>query len=209
MSEAMPQNRIPLTYILIAANVAISVLAFASRDVFAALFFQVGPIMNGQVHRLLTSGFLHADIMHLLFNMVSLFFFGPVLEDKRALGKRGFLIVYFVALLAGNLWALGTHLNEPYYSAVGASGAVSGVLLGVALFAPFMTILIFGFIPIPAILFALLFVAFSAFAPVWDTSNIGHEAHLGGAVAGLIMTVILRPEVLKHTLREVGSIFRR
>ena len=133
----------PVTLSLIAANVFVSVMAFAFPDLFIHLMFVVGLVKEGEIHRILTSGFLHADIMHLLFNMMTLFFFGPVLEDRRLLGKQGYLIVYFLALIGGNLWALFVNYGDPYYSAVGASGAISGVMVGVSLFAPFLTILIF------------------------------------------------------------------
>ena len=101
-----PTRKFQATYVLIAINVVVSMIAFALPAVFNALAFQVGPVMDGQVHRLFTAGFLHDGVAHLAFNMMTLFFFGPALEHKRGLGRNGFLIVYFVALLAGNLWAL-------------------------------------------------------------------------------------------------------
>ena len=195
----------PVTLALIAINVLVSVLAFAYRDVFVNFMLVVGLVQEGEIWRLLTSGFLHADIMHLLFNMVTLFFFGPVLEDRRALGKTRYLIVYFLSLLGGNLWAVFVNYGDPYYSAVGASGAISGVMVGVSLFAPLLTILIMGIIPIPAILYAILFIGFSAFAMGSGAFNISHEAHLGGAVTGLLLVVLMRPQVVPHMFAQIKA----
>ena len=193
----------PLTLTLIAANVAISVLAWTFDDVFLALMFVVEPIKQGEIYRLVTSAFLHADFMHILFNMMTLFFFGPVLEDERTLGKAGFLILYFLSLLGGNLWALYVNWGDPYYAAVGASGGVSGVLAGISLFAPFLTILIFGIIPMPAILYAVLFIGFSAFAMGSGAFGISHEAHLGGAVTGILVVLVMRPKALPNMIAQI------
>jgi membrane associated rhomboid family serine protease len=204
----MNASGMPLaTYVLLVVNIVASLVAFSQPAVFSALAFQVGPVMDGQYYRLLTSGFLHGGIAHLAFNMMTLFFFGPALEHKSGLGRSGFLSVYFIALLAGNFWALFAHIDDPYYAAVGASGAISGVMIGVSLIAPFSKIYLFGALPIPAILFAVGFIAYSATAPGWDQSNIGHEAHLGGAVAGLIVTIFLRPRVLPDLISKISALF--
>ena len=202
-------NRLPVTYMLIGINVLISMFAFYSPAFFEAMLFQVGPVRDGEIYRLLTAGFLHADLMHLLFNMFTLFFFGPVLESDRLMGRARFLIVYFAALLAGNLWALFANFNEPFYAAVGASGAISGVMIAVSLFVPFMMIFFFGIIPVPAILFAVLYIGYSAFAMGSVNSTIGHEAHLGGAIAGLVLTLVMFPGVPGHLVRQVRQKFFR
>ena len=202
-------NRLPVTYMLIGINVLISMFAFYSPAFFEAMLFQVGPVRDGEIYRLLTAGFLHADLMHLLFNMFTLFFFGPVLESDRLMGRARFLIIYFAALLAGNLWALFAKFNEPFYAAVGASGAISGVMIAVSLFVPFMMIFFFGIIPVPAILFAVLYIGYSAFAMGSANSTIGHEAHLGGAIAGLVLTLVMFPGVPGHLVRQFRQKFFR
>ena len=202
-----PTNKNIATYTLIAVNVIVSLIAFSQPFIFNALAFQVGPVLDGQFYRMLTAGFLHVGITHLGFNMMTLFFFGPAIEQRTGLGRNGFLIVYFVALLAGNLWAFLAHMNEPYYAAVGASGAISGIMIAVSLIAPFSRIYFFGVLPVPAILFAVFFIAYSAFAPGWDQSNIGHEAHLGGAIAGLVVTIFLRPQVVPALIAKISSLF--
>ena len=197
-------SAIPATYILIAANVIASFVALNNPALFKLLMFEVeGVVKRGEYHRLITAGFLHVDVNHLLFNMLTLFFFGPALESSGMLGVSGFLIVYFVSLVAGNLWALVENLKRPDYTAVGASGAVSGVLVSFCLFAPFALILIFFIIPMPAILFAVLYIAYSAIAMGRDKSNIGHEAHLGGAIAGLLVSMLLVPGIIDTLVERV------
>ncbi len=195
--------------VLIIANVAISMMAFSSPALFQALDFHVASIRQGEIYRIVTSAFLHADFGHLLFNMITLFFFGPVLESRGMLGRNRFLLLYFVSMIAGGLWTLLVHFGEPNYAAVGASGAISGVMVSVSLFAPLMMILFFGIIPVPAILFAALYITFSALAPQFTNSNIGHEAHLGGAVAGFALTVAIYPRILGHVWKEITNRFRR
>lgn len=205
----MSLDRLPISYILIAINVVISLYAFENRELLYDLSFQVGPVLDGQYYRMLTSGFLHVDFNHLLFNMLTLFFFGPVLEDERTLGKMNFLILYFGSLIGGSAAALLLNLNDPYYAAVGASGAISGVMAAVSLFAPFMVILIFGIIPIPAVLYAIGFIGISAFAMGSGAGGIAHEAHLGGALTGLLLAIMLFPPVLGLFIRQIQNKLNR
>ena len=200
-------SALPATYIIIAINVAATFIALGNEKLFRALLFNVDAVLNkGEVHRLITAGFLHADGNHLLFNMLTLFFFGPVLERDEMLGLNGFLIVYFASLILGNIWALIENMRRPEYNAVGASGAVSGVVVSFCLFAPFALLLIFFIIPMPAILFAVLYIAYSAFAMGRDNSNIGHEAHLGGALTGLVVTMLLVPGILDSLVEQLRSL---
>ncbi|MEL7482039.1 MAG: rhomboid family intramembrane serine protease [Pseudomonadota bacterium] len=182
----------PVTLGLIIANVILSFAGFNSEAFIRRNLFIVGPILQGQqYHRLITSGFLHANGMHLFFNMITLFFFGPAMEY--VLGSPGFAITYAAGLLGGGLWSLMEHNREPDYAALGASGAVAGVLVSYCLFAPFSMIFIY-FIPVPAILFAVAFIAYSAVASTRDQGRIAHDAHLGGALAGALATIIQRPD---------------
>ena len=187
----------PVTYILILINVVASFLAFSNRAVFDYGVFEVGAVVKRyEVHRLVTSAFLHASPTHLMVNMLTLYFFGPALESPVMLGAKGFVLVYVGALLAGGLWSLVENLDKPDYAAVGASGAVSGVVLAFCLFQPFAMLLVFFILPMPAILFAVLYIGYSAFASGDEASRIGHEAHLGGAIAGLLITMTLHPGLL-------------
>jgi membrane associated rhomboid family serine protease len=138
---------------------------------------------------------LHVDWMHLFFNMFTLYSFGEFVVNRY--GSLGFLLIYFGSLLLGNVFALLLHSKNPYYSAVGASGAVSGVLFCTVLLEPMMKILVF-FIPMPAWIFALIYLAYTVYGLKSSLGNIGHSAHLGGAVGGVLCTIMLSPDLLFH-----------
>lgn len=195
-------TQFPITTALIAANLAASFYAFSNRDFYEQNLFRVGNITKGnEWHRVVTSGFLHVDPMHLLFNMYALFLFGPILEQ--VLGPLGYLIVYFGALVGASFWMLWDKRNNLSYSAVGASGAVSGVILGFCLFAPFAQLYVF-FIPMPAIVFGALFIGISLYLSQRQNAIIAHGAHLGGALAGLELTALVYPAAITSFLRAFG-----
>lgn len=189
--------------ILILLTCISSYIGFNNQFVFQRYQFHVGSILRDkQYRRLFTSGFLHADWMHLLFNMLTLYFFYlPVLLT---FGVWGFLILYFGALCSGSLFSLWLYRNRPSYAAIGASGAVSGVLFASIAVYPHMSIFFFFIpIPIPAWIFATLYFAYSVHMMLnpkaWD--NIGHAAHLGGAVFGMVFVLLLAPAaVLSNAL---------
>ena len=200
------------TLIFLVANVALSVLAF-SNDAFMrwGILNTRAVLQNKDYHRLLTSGFLHADPMHLFVNMLTLFFFGPpveiVLGDWTDMGSNAFLFVYVGALLGGNSFALWRHRNDPNYMALGASGAVSGIIFTFCLFAPFQPLYVFFVIRMPAIVFALLYVVYSIYGMRTARDNIGHDAHLGGAVIGIVIALILYPELLQIFVGQISQVF--
>lgn len=194
----------PVTIALIVANVILSLVGFRSEAFIRRSLFAVGPILRrGEYQRLVTSGFLHAGAGHLFFNMFTLFFFGPPMEV--ILGSPGFALMYTIALLGGSLWSLMEHHREPDYSALGASGAVSGVLVSYCLFAPFSMIFIY-FIPVPAILFAVAYIGWSAFASTQGRGRVAHDAHLGGAIAGALATIIMRPDAWSRFTGAIESL---
>lgn len=193
----------PATVFLLAINILVSLHAlFVDQESFEKYAFRPFVMRRDQEwYRVLSGAFLHGSIMHLLFNMMTLFFFGPFLEVQ--LGITRFLIVYFGSLLAAHAYGYIRHKDDPDYTAVGASGAISGVLLAFCLFRPMDKIFLFLIpIGIPAVIFAILFIAFSSYA-VRDADlrggggKIAHDAHLGGAVGGLLLTVLMEPGVLK------------
>ena len=183
----------PLTYALLAANVILSLMAFGDERFLNKGLFIVGPILrDNQYYRLISSGFLHGSQTHLLVNMLTLFFFGPELEKK--LGTGMFAVVYVISLLGGGLWSLMENRRNPRYSALGASGAISGVLIAYSLLKPFDILLLFLVLPMPAIVFTALYIGYSMYASVYQkNSRIGHDAHLGGALAGGLVTALLVP----------------
>jgi membrane associated rhomboid family serine protease len=149
--------------------------------------------------RLFTAGFLHVNWMHLIFNMIALYFFSSALEAY--IGTAEFLLVYIVGLLGGNLLSLVVHKHNSSYSSVGASGAVFSVMFSsIALF-PGMSIGLFLLpISVPAWILGLAYVLFSIYGIRSRSDNIGHDSHLGGAVAGMLVAILLHPTALRDNL---------
>lgn len=182
--------------IVIAVTAIISFIAFNNQNIFEKYKFNVGAILrNKEYIRLLSAGFLHGDLMHLLFNMMTLYFFGPIVNQ--AFGDFGFLMIYFGSILLGNLYSLYLYKNQSWYSAIGASGGVSGILFASIAMIPDLPIYFFFIpIPIPGYIFGFLYFAYSVYSMLnpRQQDNIGHAAHLGGAFFGLIYAVALQPE---------------
>lgn len=198
----------PATLALLILTIAVSFVAFGSRQVFDRFALHpYGMARRGTWYQAITSGFLHGDLGHLAFNMLTLFFFGPFVEG--VLGAAGFLIVYFGAMLAGSLLAFVRRKNEPRYRAIGASGAISGVLFGFVLMRPLSPIYLFLLpIGIPAVLFAVGYVLVSVLGMKHRQGRIGHEAHLGGGLAGMVLTWALDPGFLPRFIEQIGDAFR-
>ncbi len=188
---------------IIVANVLFSYKGFQDRSFMETYKFQIGPILNGQKIRMLSSGFLHVDYMHLGFNMYALYLFSGVVQHS--LGGLFFLLVYFGSLFAGNLFSLYYHKNEPYYSAVGASGAVSGIVYSAILIYPDMTLIMFPIpIPLPGYVFGIGYLLYTIYGMKKQLGNIGHSAHLGGAIGGFAITLIGYPSLFfENTLMVV------
>ena len=186
----------PVLLIIIAATAIISYIAFSNHAMFEKYKFNVGAILrNKEYVRLISAGFLHADFMHLVFNMMTLYFFGPIVIQ--AFGAYGFLLVYFGSILLGNIFSLYLYKNQSWYSAIGASGGVSGILFTSIAMIPDLGIYFF-FIPIaiPGYIFGFAYFPYSVYMMLnpKQNDNIGHAAHLGGAFFGLIYAVALQPE---------------
>lgn len=201
-------SQAPVTLILLMINVLVSVYAlFFNQSLVDRMAFKPRAILKGrEYHRMITGGFVHVGIGHLAFNMITLFFFGPLME--LILGPVGFLILYFGAELAAHALTLVIHRDSPTYSAVGASGAVTGVVFAFCLFRPLDQLYIFMALPMPAIVFAVLYVAGSVYAMRQKdegmTGGIAHEAHLGGAIGGLLLTILLEPRAISIFLEQIG-----
>ena len=178
--------------LIIIANVLFSMKGFDDYSFLDKYKFQVGRVLGKEKIRMFTSGFLHVDWMHLGFNMYALYMFGGFVSTL--LGAVSFLIVYFGSLMAGSLYTLQYHKNEPYYSAVGASGAVSGVVYSAILLNPGLELYLFFIpIPIPGYIFGVGYLLYSIYGMKKQLGNIGHAAHLGGAIGGFVLTLILNP----------------
>ena len=183
------------TLAIMAVNVLVSLKGFNDTIFFERYKFAIGAIKAGQKDRMLTSGFLHVDIAHLFFNLFTLYFFADVVISW--MGPIEFVIIYFISLVAGSLLALFFHKNEPYYSAVGASGAVTGILYAAILLNPTMSLyLMFIPIPVPAYIVGIGYLLYSIYGMKKRSDNIGHTAHFGGAIGGYISTLLFMPDLL-------------
>ncbi|AWH87061.1 rhomboid family intramembrane serine protease [Flavobacterium album] len=175
---------------IIAINAIVSYKAFGDYSFFKKYEFHVGSIRAGEQYRMFTSAFLHANPTHLIFNMVTLFFFAPVVIFK--FGVIGFLLVYFTSLISGSLLTLYFHKNDYSYRAIGASGAVVGVLFASILIDPDRKINFF----IPGYIFGIIYLLFSIYGMKAKNDNIGHTAHFGGAIGGYAIALSRMPYMI-------------
>ena len=181
--------------LLIVFNVLVSYKGFSESPFFERYKFSVLAIQQQQYFRLLSSGFLHVDTAHLIFNMFALYMFGDVVIQIT--GVFLFMMIYILSLLAGNYFTYVNHKNEPSYSAVGASGAVSGIVYSSILLFPQMQLaLIFFPIPMPGYVFGILYLLYTLFGMKRRRDNIGHTAHFGGAVSGFVITLTIFPSLI-------------
>jgi membrane associated rhomboid family serine protease len=190
-----------LTIVIVAITVLVSWRAFNDRALYERLILWPPAIERGkQYDRLLTHGFIHANWMHLLFNMITLWSFGTAVEREfsEMITPVGYVLFYLSAIVVAILPTYLRHRHDAQYASLGASGGVSAVLFAFILFDPWSKLIIFPIpLPIPAILFAVLYVVYS----IWmDRQGVGnkknHSAHLWGAGYGLLFTVLLDPQVL-------------
>jgi membrane associated rhomboid family serine protease len=196
-----------VTLLLIAATVLVSWLAFDRPRLLDRLILWPPAIeRNKQFDRLVTHGFIHADWQHLLFNMITLYFFGGLVERLFVpyIGPFGFLLFYLSAIVVAILPTYLRHRHDPRYRSLGASGAVSAVLFAFILADPWSLIFVF-FLPMPAILYAVLYVGYSIWMDRRGGDNINHSAHLWGAGYGVLFTVVMEPRVIESFLQRLMS----
>ena len=189
-----------ITYIIIAVTCLVSYQAFNNQELFEKLSFKPYKVVhNKEYYRLITNGFVHADWTHLFFNMLTLYFFGRTQEQ--IFTAITFILFYLLSIPASSLISLYQHKDDPRYSAIGASGAVNAILFSFILINPFSTIYIFV-IPIKAIIFAVLFLIYSSYMAKKNMDNIGHEAHISGAIFGVLFTILTIPNVINHFISQ-------
>lgn len=192
-----------VTIVIIAANVVISLKGFDDRSFFVRYKFNVGSIRRGEQIRMFSSGFLHANTTHLFMNMFTLYFFADTVVN--GLSNIYFVIIYIASLIFGNLLSLYFHKDEYWYSAIGASGAVTGILYSAILLRPDMSLYMFFVpIPIPGYIFGIGYLLYSIYGMKNRIGNIGHDAHFGGAIGGYLITLILKPSLLETNLGYVA-----
>ncbi|EDP70126.1 hypothetical protein FBALC1_11352 [Flavobacteriales bacterium ALC-1] len=186
-----------VTIVIIAINAIVSFKGFEDHSFFEKYKFNVGSVRRGEQVRMISSGFLHADVKHFLFNMLTLFFFAHTVIDE--LGNFNFITIYLASLIFGNLLSLYFHKEEYWYSAIGASGAVTGVLYAAILIEPNLRI---NFIP--GYIFGIGYLLYSIYGMKNRIGNIGHDAHFGGAVGGYVVTLMLMPSLFETDLGHIG-----
>lgn len=187
--------------IIIAITCIFSYMGFNNTALFEKYKFNVGAIVNRKEYiRLISSAFLHADFMHLFFNMLSLYFFQGVVTHF--FGEIGFLVVYFGSMILGNVFSLQIYQKQPWYSAIGASGAVSGIIFASIAMAPNEISVNF----LPGWLFGTLYFGYSVYMMLnpkqWD--NLGHAAHLGGAFFGLVYSIVMHSQLAMSNIVYLG-----
>ncbi len=193
----------PITYLIIGATVAVSLWAFNTPAVFARLkHWPYAEAQRGEYYRLLTGGFLHANYMHLLFNMITLYFFGGQVEGWfsalfAGVGPLLYLVFYLMAIVAASLATYYRYQRAPYFASIGASGATSAVLFAAILLSPTLSLyLMFIPIPIPGVVFGVFYLWYSSYAARHSSDNIDHLAHFYGAVFGFVFPIFLKPKLL-------------
>ncbi len=187
----MMQQSNTLILLIIITNIVLSIKGFDDFAFLDRYKFQVDKIKKGEKIRIISSAFLHVDWLHLILNMYVLYIFGDFVVN--ILGNISLLIIYFGSLLTGSLYSLNYHKDEPYYSAVGASGAVSGIVYSSILLFPDMQLLLFFAIPMPGYIFGVGYLIYSIYGMKKQLGNIGHAAHLGGAIGGFVLTLVIKP----------------
>ncbi|HWM29394.1 MAG TPA: rhomboid family intramembrane serine protease [Woeseiaceae bacterium] len=185
---------LPGASVVFAVTVAVSLLGMyrAPKIIDRCLFRPYAFIRNSQYDTIITSGFVHADLGHLIFNMVTFWFFAFPLE--RHLGTASFLAVYAMGLVLSHTCTWFKHKDDVHYASLGASGAISAVLFAYIVYFPTTSLFIFPFpIPIPAVLFAVGYVGYSYWASLQQRGRINHDAHLCGALSGLLFVGVTDP----------------
>ncbi|MFV0419581.1 MAG: rhomboid family intramembrane serine protease [Dysgonomonas sp.] len=190
--------------LIIALTATTSVKGFNDGAFFDRYKFNVGAILGNskQWDRMLTSATLHGDYMHLIFNMMTLYFFSDIII--LVFGVWKYLIIYLIAILGGGLLSLWMHRKEYYYSAIGASGGVVGILFAAIAVDPTVGIYIFLIpIAIPGWIFGIAYLGYSVYGMRSQIGNVGHDAHLGGAAVGLLLAIIFEPVLLEMNLKYI------
>lgn len=199
-----------MTYILIAFTALISIPAFKNNDWFYKLQFNPYQVYHRkQFYRLVTHGFLHANWTHLIINMLVLYFFGPHLESYLSqilgpgLSHIVYLLYYFGAIIIASLTSLFRHKNDPWYNAVGASGAVSAVLFSFIFFNPWELLYIYGIIPVPGIIMGVLYLIYSHYMSKRESDNVNHDAHISGAIYGFVFPLFIDFRLIHYFFQQL------
>lgn len=195
----------PVASIIFAVTVATSVYAFSNPHIYVRMMLNPYSIHRDKIkwYTVFTSGIIHADWMHLLFNMLTFFYFGFALESifvqaSGPIGHLYFALLYLLSLVLSDIPTILQQKNNPHYFSLGASGAISAVLFSFILFYPKAELRIFFAIPMPAYVFAGLYIVYCIWASKNSKDRINHDAHLFGALSGLVITILLYSWIIGH-----------
>ncbi|MEP7170594.1 MAG: rhomboid family intramembrane serine protease [Bacteroidota bacterium] len=197
-----------MTIFIIISAAIISILAFSNKDLMGKLIFSPYKVStNGEWYRFITSGFIHADWMHLFINMFVLYSFGTAVEEyySEVFGEHYqlyFILLYLGALVISIAPSYAKHKRDAYYNALGASGAVAAVLFASVIFNPLGTVYVY-FIKMPAIVMAVLYIAYEYYSGKKGGDNINHDAHLWGAIFGVVFTIGLKPSLAVYFVQRL------
>jgi membrane associated rhomboid family serine protease len=200
MEEFISQT--PVASIIFLFTILTSLYAFSNHEIYGKFMLHPYSVSRGQrVYSIITSGLIHKDWAHLFMNMLSYYFFAFTLE--RILGHWQFGVLYIASLALSDLNTILKHKDHFWYNSLGASGAVSAVLFSYILFQPFSSMMIFPIpIPIPAILFGILYLIYSVYASKQSTT-INHDAHFFGAISGMVITIIFYPGIIPYFISQL------
>lgn len=191
-----------VTYLIILVTVVVSIACFNNRNLFNKLAFSSYRVVHrGEWYRVVTHGFVHADYTHLFVNMFTYWSFGLYMEkwfEANGWGTAFYLLLYFGGMTAASVYDIVKYRNNVYYTSVGASGAVAAVLFAAIFLNPWEKLYLFAAIPIPGILFALCYLAYSQYMAKRGGGNINHYAHMFGAVFGFVLPGVLDPSLFRE-----------
>ena len=203
-----------MTFILIILTALVSIPAFSRNEWFSKLQFNPYQVYHRkEIYRLLTHGFLHANWMHLIVNMMVLYFFGPYAESYIHANLGGlqnwyrlvFLLFYCAGIVVASLVTLYKHRNNVWYNAVGASGAVSAVIFLYIFFNPWEKIYFYGILPVPGIIMGVLYLVYSQYMSRRGTDNVNHDAHLVGALFGFVFPLFMDFRLIQGFIERLFS----
>jgi len=195
---------IALLILVVMVAVSLAGLYMSPRIIEQSLFRPYWFLRRRQYETIVTSGFVHADLPHLLFNAFTFFFFA--FQVERQVGSARFAALYLFGLVASDIGTYFNHRNDQNYASLGASGAISAVLFASIVYFPWQKLIILPIpLPIPAPLFAIGYVAYSWYAARQARGRINHDAHLGGALAGLVFVLLTDPGAYSNLLRSIAG----
>jgi len=203
----------PVATFIFFITIITSLVAFYNADIYGKFMLHPYSVSRGsRIYSIITSGLIHRDWMHLLMNMLSYYFFAFPLErtlvSASNWGHMQFGMLYIVSLILSDMGSIIKHKNDFWYNSLGASGGVCAIVFSYILFYPLTKMLILPIpIPIPAVLYGFVFLGFCMYASKYSQDSINHDAHFLGAIAGVIITIILYPPIVSYFIAQLMGSF--